>query len=110
MLGPDHLVVATSYTSLGSVHRVLGDLKQAKECCDIKLGPDHLDVAMCCNSLGLVHRALGDLKQAEYYEHALAIHQRKLCPEHADLGRCYHNLAAVHRDLAYWPGAGKRVS
>lgn len=61
-LGPNHVGVANSYNSLGSVHRELGQLQRAKDCHDCTLAirlkelrPEHVDVAVCYNNLGSVH-------------------------------------------------------
>ena len=99
--------VAICYNNLGSVHRDLGDLEQAKEYYERaltiylkKLDPDHLDVAMCYNNLGTIHSELGDLEQAkEYYERALTIYLKKLDPDHLDVAMCYNNLGTIHSEL-----------
>ena len=98
---------ALCYTCLGSVHKDLGDLEQAKQYFERaltiylkKLGPDHLDVAMCHNNLGTVHRVLGDLEQAkQYHERALAIYLKKLDPDHLNVAMCHNNLGNVYSFL-----------
>ena len=61
-LGPNHVGVANSYNSLGSVHRELGRLQRAKDFHDCTLAIrlkelrlEHVDVAVCYNDLGSVH-------------------------------------------------------
>ena len=61
------LILAATFNYLGAVHRVLGDLQQAKEyydralaICTKKLGPKNVDVVSTFNNLS-------DLAQAKEY-------------------------------------------
>ncbi|KAJ7390193.1 hypothetical protein OS493_026703 [Desmophyllum pertusum] len=94
-------------SNLGTVHRDLGELQQAKEyhdrALDIlleKLGPEHVDVARTYNNLGSVHSKLGEpQREKECHDRALAILLKKLGPEHVDVATAYSNLGTVHRNL-----------
>ena len=74
-LGPEHVKVATSCTTLALICRDLGDFEQAKEyqqhALDIeldKLGPKHVNVARSYNNVALIYKKLGDFEQAKQYQ------------------------------------------
>ena len=64
-LGPERVDVVNSYNNLGSVHKNLGHLSQAKDYHDRalavrlkKLRLDRTKVAAACNNSGLMHHNL----------------------------------------------------
>ena len=107
LLGPEHVVVASSYFHLGIVHEMLGDPSQAKDYHDRALairlktlGPEHVDVASSYSHLGSVLEMLCDLSQAkDYHDRALAIRLKTLGPEHVDVASSYSHLGSVHKKL-----------
>ena len=106
-LGPKHVDVATSYTSLSSICIDLGDFERAKEyelrAFDIKLdklGPEHVTVAGNYHNLAKIYQKLGDFEQAkEYQQRALDIRLDKLGPKHVDVASSYTNLALIYKTL-----------
>ena len=57
------------------------------------LGPDHPDTTASLNNLGSLLQAQGDLASARnYYERALAIHERVLGPNHPRTAASLGNL------------------
>ena len=105
-LSPNHVDVAASYNSLGSVYKDTGDLEKAKEYHQLaleirkeKLGPNHVDVAISYDYLGLVYNNTGDFDKAkEYHQLALEIRKEKLGPNHADVAASYVYLGLVYND------------
>ena len=99
--------IARAYFHVGSIHKNLGDLNQAKNHFQYelairlsKLDPENVNVAATYNNLASVHRDLGDLVQAkEYYDRALIILLKMFGPEHVDVAWTYNNLGALHRHL-----------
>ena len=127
-LGPDHVHVATTYSSLGQVHRELGNLgrvhhkqghlkkardydNRARAIFVKKLGPDHVHVATTYRNFGQMHRELGNLgrvhhkqghlkKVRDYNNRARAIFLEKLGPGHVHVATTYSSLGQVQRELS----------
>ena len=103
----DTLKKAKLYLCVGTAHKYMGNLKQAKKfyesALDIyvkQLGPEHIHVATSYNNLGIVYRNLGDFQQAkDSHARALDIKVKQLGPEHLDVATSYGNLGTVYSDL-----------
>ena len=103
--GTEHVDVATTYNSLGSVHMKLGDFEAAKEyhkhALTIleKLDAEHV-VAKSYNYLGLTHRKLSDFQQAkECHQQALAILKNLGTAESVEAATSYYHLGEIHIQL-----------
>ena len=73
---PEHVNVATCYYNLGSVHRALGDLEQAKECQEHALtirlktlGPDHRDVSTVQHELTQLQHMMDSISRKKRVHH-----------------------------------------
>ena len=106
-LGAEHVSLASSYSILGVIYMVLGDLEKAKEyqqralSIDLKArGAEHVFNATSYINLAAVHEALGDLQQAkECQQRALSIDLRAHGMENDAVSTSYNNLASIHRAL-----------
>ena len=92
-----------TYISLGSVYNALGDLKKAKEFCQLGLGIAQETGNRDCegqgyNTLGCVYHSLGDFRKAkEFCQLGLGIAQETGNRDSEGLG--YNNLGGVYSSL-----------
>lgn len=84
VLGPDHLLVATTIEHLATIHATTGDYTSAVALRERALaikekvrGPMDPDVAYALNALGVAYYEKGDLvKAAEMFQRALSIYEQ----------------------------------
>ena len=103
----DTLKKAKLYLCVGTAHKYMGNLKQAKKfyesALDIyvkQLGPEHVGVATFYGNLGTVYSDLGEFQQArDSHARALDIRLKQLGPEHVHVAASYDNLGTVYRNL-----------
>lgn len=113
VLGPEHLDVAQSLSTLAAVllstqnHAGAKSLhERALKIHEKTLGPDHPRVAASRNNLGILHENMGDDAGARsYYERAIAIYEKALGPDHPTLAQSLLNLGNVLRRTGDYAGA-----
>ncbi len=102
-LGPDHLDVAYTLTTLGELlekqgkYSAIDPLFRRSLAIRIKsLGPDHPDVAYSLNNLALLLAKRGKYTEAEpLLRRALVINEKAFGSEHPIVARSLHNLALL---------------
>ncbi|MDQ6645354.1 MAG: serine/threonine-protein kinase, partial [Chloroflexota bacterium] len=105
-LGPDHLLVASTYDALAEVYLGQGryslseaTYQQALAIREKVLGPDHLDVVICLNNIAglsyFVHGADYD-RSEQLLQRALAILEKARGPEHLDVANNLDHLGVLY--------------
>jgi tetratricopeptide (TPR) repeat protein len=103
-LGPDHLDVAQSLSSLAAIYVYQGRYadaepleRRALAINEKALGPDHLDVAQSLNNLAVLYNEQGRYAEAEpLYRRALTIREKALGPDHLDVAQLLSSLAVLY--------------
>lgn len=99
--------VAVTYNEQGKLHRVLGELQEAKENFEqalkillVTAGPDDASVAESYNKIGSVYRCLGELQQSkDYYERAHKILDNQFGPNTIQVATSYNSIGVLMHDL-----------
>jgi tetratricopeptide (TPR) repeat protein len=102
-LGPDHLDVADSWSSVGMIYGNLGELDASNEAhkrtCEIRrarLGDIHERVAECTENLGANQENAGHFATALHlYREALDIREQALGPDHGAVGETLVTIGAA---------------
>ena len=105
LFGGDAPAVATSLTSLATLHLEQGRFSQAEPLFaralairEKALSPDHADLATGLNNLASLYQVQSRYAEAEpLYTRALAIQEKALGPNHSSVANSLNNLATLYR-------------
>lgn len=108
VLGPEHLELATSLTTLGEIHSTLIELGKAKPLLERGLeirrgilGPRHPEVAESLTHLGALSYAAGNFRGSiQILNRALTIREEALGSSHPDVAVTLTHLAIAERGLS----------
>jgi tetratricopeptide (TPR) repeat protein/transcriptional regulator with XRE-family HTH domain len=111
--GPEHPVVATCLTTLGSLHQDLGEyeraeslLERALAMAERALGPDHPSVILALNDLGTLYVRQGRYREGEAaHRRVLEILERGPNPDEPQIGITLNNLGGQAHMAGRYAGA-----
>ncbi len=103
-LGPDHVTVAKTLNTLGTLLQSKGEFAESREAFERsmsifedQLGPDDVEISKVLAHLGQVMASQGERAQAqELQERALAIRERALGPDDPMVGLALGDLGNLH--------------
>ncbi|PZD73692.1 Photosystem I assembly protein Ycf3 [Acaryochloris thomasi RCC1774] len=107
VLGPRHILVATSlnnlallYSDQGQYERAISLFQRSIQVSEALLGAYHPKVAVSLNNLAGVYFDIGDYTQAKsLFQRTIGIYEQALGPEHLRIAASLSNLAVLQTEL-----------
>ena len=113
VLGPNHLIVATSLDILAGLYQDQGNYaaaeplyKRSLAIFEKALGPDHPNIATSLNHLAGLYHDQGNYAAAEpLHKRSLIIWEKALGPDHLIVATSLNNLAELYQDQGNYAAA-----